>query len=377
MKTRFAVLALVLVSLAGPLLAQTITLPPNGDNQRSSVTQYIGLVRVTIDYNSPDVHAPNGEDRTGKIWGELVPWGMPNLGFGTCTECPWRAGANENTVFTVSHDVKIEGQPLPAGSYGLHMIPGQDQWTIIFSRDDQAWGSFFYDPAKDALRVKVTPAKSDYDEWLTFNFIDRQPAKAVVALEWENLEVPWTITVDDMTALYMDRIRAELRGQKGFTWVSWNAAAQYALQTKSNLAEGLSWAEQAVGAPFIGQENFATLSTLAQLQEANGQSDKANATMQRALNHGTASPIQIHQHGRTLLTQGKKDDALKVFQLNAKKFPDAWPVNVGLARGYAAVGNNKSALKYAKLALKQAPDEVNRKSLESMIQQLEEGKDVN
>src|SRR5215210_6506494 len=92
--------------------AQGISTPTSGDNQKSSVSQNIGLVKVTIDYSSPDVHAPNGDDRRGKIWGTLVPYGLTNLGFGTCTECPWRAGANENTVFTVSNDVKVNGQPL-------------------------------------------------------------------------------------------------------------------------------------------------------------------------------------------------------------------------------------------------------------------------
>ena len=104
-----------------------LTMPPSGDNQRSGVTQHIGPVVVTIDYSSPNVHGPDGEDRAGKIWGDLVPYGMATLGYGTCgADCPWRGGANENTVFAVSHDVEIEGQKLPAGRYGLHFIPGAD-----------------------------------------------------------------------------------------------------------------------------------------------------------------------------------------------------------------------------------------------------------
>ncbi|HYU31808.1 MAG TPA: DUF2911 domain-containing protein, partial [Thermoanaerobaculia bacterium] len=152
---------------AVPAVAQQpgLTLPPDGDNELASVTQGIGLVRVTIQYNSPDVHSPTGEDRRGKIWGGLVPYGMASLGFGTCgDQCPWRGGANENTVFTTSHDVKIEGQPLPAGSYGLHFLPGQDEWTVIFSKNSTSWGSFTYDAKEDALRVKVKPQKSDYNE---------------------------------------------------------------------------------------------------------------------------------------------------------------------------------------------------------------------
>ena len=103
-------LALALAALVGaaPARSQSITRPPDADNQRASVSQWIGLVKVTVDYNSPDVHSPTGEDRTGHIWGELVPYGLHDLGFNDCKQCPWRGGANENTVFTVSHDVMIE-----------------------------------------------------------------------------------------------------------------------------------------------------------------------------------------------------------------------------------------------------------------------------
>src|SRR6476660_1612235 len=128
----------------------SLTLPPSGDNQHAIVTQYIGLVQVSVDYNSPDVHAPDGSDRHGKIWGGLVPYGMANLGFGTCgDQCPWRGGANENTIFKVSHDVKVQGQPLKAGAYGVHFIPGENEWTIIFSNNSTSWGSFTYKPSED------------------------------------------------------------------------------------------------------------------------------------------------------------------------------------------------------------------------------------
>ena len=154
-------------------------MPPSGDNQHSVVTQYIGPVAVTIDYRSPNVHGPNGEDRTGKVWGALVPFGMANLGFGTCgDDCPWRGGANENTVLAVSHDVEIEGQRLPAGRYGVHFIPGPEAWTLILSRNSTSWGSFFYDAKEDQMRVPLKPAKAAYTEFLTYEFTDRQPDRA-------------------------------------------------------------------------------------------------------------------------------------------------------------------------------------------------------
>ena len=225
--------------------AQTITLPPSGDNQRSEVIQQIGLVRASIEYSSPDVHGPTGEDRRGKIWGTLVPWGIHDLGFNNA-KGPWRAGANENTVFSVSHDVKIEGQPLPAGRYGLHMLAGESEWTIIFSKNSTSWGSFTYNPAEDALRVTVKPAKSAYHEWLTYDFIDRKPDRATVALMWEELSVPFTISVDNISTLYVDNIRRELRSAPGFNWQQWDLAAQYCLISNANLNEALTWSENAI-----------------------------------------------------------------------------------------------------------------------------------
>jgi hypothetical protein len=365
----------LLISAAA--FGQLITLPPDGDNQRASVSQHIGLVKVTIDYNSPDVHGPNGEDRTGKIWGQLVPYGLVNLGFGTCKECPWRAGANENTVFTVSHDVLVEGQKLAAGSYGVHMIPSPDDWTLIFSKNYTSWGSFTYDPKEDALRVKVKPSKSEFNEWLTYEFTDRKADKATVALKWENLQVPFTISVPNITDLYLASIRNELRTNKGFGWEAWNRAANFALQNNVVPAEALQWAQFAVSDRFFGQENFQSLSTLARALEANGKTAEAKVAMDKALVNPSATAILIHQYGRQLLTSGKKEEALKVFELNAKRYPNQWPVNVGLMRGHAALGHNKEALKFARLAAAQAPDELNRTNLQNIVKQLEEGKPIN
>ena len=151
--------------------SQTLSAPPSGDNQKSSITQWIGLVKVQINYSSPDVHAPDGTDRTGHIWGELVPFGLNNLGFGTSTAAPWRAGANENTTISFSEDVKINGKDLKAGKYGLHLIVEKDKpWTWIFSKNSSSWGSYFYDQNEDALRVDATPSETAFTEYLTFGF---------------------------------------------------------------------------------------------------------------------------------------------------------------------------------------------------------------
>lgn len=370
---RASILTLAL-GVSGGAAAHAITLPPDGGNQKASVAQWLGPVEVRVTYNSPKVTAPDGTDRRGKIFGTLVPYGMKKESYGTCGEsCPWRAGANENTVFTVSHDVKVEGQALPAGSYGLHMVAGPEEWTVIFSKSHESWGSYFYDAKLDALRVKVKARKAPYTHWLTYDFVERQLDKATVVLRWDELEVPIAIAVDDVNGLYMAGLGEELKGAPGGTWDAWEAAARFALQNKRN-DEALRWARYAVSGPFVGVANFRSLSTLADAQEASGQAEEARKTIKTALESPTATPIDLHQYGRRLLRQKKAKEALEVFELNARRNPNVWPVNVGLARGYAAVGRNKEALEAAKKALAQAPDDGNRTSLQGMVKSLEAGK---
>lgn len=376
MNHRFLIAAAVAL-MALSASAQVLTLPPSGGNERATVIQHIGLVTVSIDYSSPHVHSPQGQDRRGKIWGTLVPWGMANLGFGTCKECPWRVGANVNTVFTTSHDIQVNGSTLPAGSYALFAIPQQDEWTWIFSKNHTSWGSFFYDPAEDALRVKAKPEKSEYHEVLTFDFTERRDDHATVAMKWEELAVPIDINVPNAADFYIASMREQLRNSQGFTDVAWQEAARYALDNK-HPAEALTWAETANnGGGGIGRKNFTNLMTLAEAYDANGKSAEAAKARDEAMNHPTATALDLHAYARQLLNGGKKAEALKIWELNAKRFPGVWPVNVGLARGYSAAGRYPEALKYAKMALAQAPDEQNRKSVEGMVKKLEAGQDIN
>ena len=364
--------------LAGTVFAQFpgLTLPPSGNNQKAAVTQYIGPVQVTIEYSSPAVHGPNGKDRRGQIWGKLVPYGLADLGFGNGKPNPWRAGANENTVFVVSHDVSVEGKTLPAGRYGLHMIPGPEEWTIIFSKNSSAWGSFFYDDSDDALRVTVKPRKHDYREWLTYEFTVRRPEEATAELQWEELAVPWTIKVTDANEIYFSRLRHELTTVPGFLPEGYDAAVQFCLQKNVHLDQALKWADAAISTPFVGRTDFGTLSTKAQVLSKLGREDEAKTVMQTALHHPTATPLNIHQYGRQLIAAKKNAEALEVFKYNAERNGDAWPVHVGLARGYSAAGDLPKALEHAQKALPQAPDAPNRQILEAMIANLSQGKPV-
>ncbi len=370
---RFSLAAL---SLTGSMFSQypALTLPPSGNNQKAAVTQFIGPVKVTIAYSSPAVHGPNGKDRRGEIWGKLVPYGMTDLGFRGGKLSPWRGGANENTVLTVSDPVTIEGQPLAAGQYGLHMIPGETEWTVIFSKNSAAWGSFFYDETQDALRVKVKPAKHEYREWLTYEFTARRPTEATAELQWEELAVPFNIKVENINDIYVTKLRQELTGGAGFDPLAYDAAAQFCVQAGVHLEDALAWADLAINTPFVGQSNFATLSTKAQVLSKMGRDAEAKTIMQAAVHNPTATGLEIHQYGRQLLAEKKNDEALEIFKLNAERHGDAWPVNVGLARGYMAVGDYKKAAEYAQKAAAQAPDPINKKNLEAMAKTLSEGK---
>jgi hypothetical protein len=361
---------------AGAQIVPGLALPPSGNNQKATVTQYIGPVRVTIDYSSPAVHGPDGKDRRGQIWGKLVPYGLTDLGFGNGKPAPWRAGANENTVFTVSENVLIEGKPLAAGRYGLHMIAGPEEWTLIFSRDSNAWGSFYYDPAADALRVTVKPHKHEYREWLTYEFTTRRPAESVAELQWEELAVPWTIKVENINDLYISQLKENLTNVQGFGWRGWVAASQFCVTENTHLEQALEWAEIAVSKPFIGEANFTTLGNKAQVLEKLGRKEEAKAAMQLALHHPSATPLDLHQYGRRLLAEKKDKEALEIFRLNQERNGDQWPVHVGLARGYAANGDPKQALEHARKAAAQAPDAFNRKNLEAMVAALEAGKAI-
>jgi len=178
------VLALLL-ALPSASLAQGKKIPAS---LRATVTQKLGTDAViTIDYSRPGV-------KGRKIWGGLVPYGMnPGNQYSKNKPFPWRAGADQNTTIEFNKDVLIEGRALPAGKYGIHIIPGEKEWIVIFSKKNDAWGSFAYNPDEDALRITVTPVKAPHQEWLMYGFDDLAGTSATVYLRWEQLKVSFKI----------------------------------------------------------------------------------------------------------------------------------------------------------------------------------------
>ncbi len=369
---------LLLVAAAGGLAAQALTVPPGGANQRSVVTQYLGQVSVTIDYNSPDVTSPTGVDRTGEIWGQLVPWGVaPNQfypGFGSAQAMPWRAGANQNTTITFSHDVAVEGQPIAAGKYALFMAPGEDEWQVIFNSNNAAWGSFFYDPALDALKVTVKSEPTEFfREWLTFEFDDRQLDTAQAVLHWENLRVPFRISVPNQTELYYETMKRELTGAVGFNFQNFVQAANFAAQHEAYHEDAVAWIDTAIGA----NTTFQTLAAKAGILDQIGRGEEAMAAIDQAIDHPTATPILVHGAARGLQAQGQMETADIIFRKNYAKNPGQWPTDFGMARAYAQDGDFEKALEHARISLARAPEGPQKQNLETQIARLEKDENIN
>jgi tetratricopeptide (TPR) repeat protein len=347
-----------------------LTTMPSGGNKKAVAGERIGLTDVTIHFDRPGV-----KGREGKIWGTLVPVGFTNLGFGSAKASPWRAGANENTTISFSTDVKVEGIDLPAGTYGLFIAYDQNESTIIFSKNSTSWGSYYYNEAEDALRVKVKPAHLDKsNEWLKYEFVNQTENAATVQLVWEKLAIPFKIETDVINN-QLASFRKELRTDKGFNWATWNQAAQWCAEHNVNLEQALQWVDSATSPIFGGNIQFQPYATKAQVLTLLGRNDEATAIMKTALNLGSMQ--DIHQYGRQLLTAKRNSEALEVFKMNASRNPKQFTTLMGLARGYSGNGDYKTALKYAQQAQPLAPDPLNKSNVETIISKLKEGKDIN
>lgn len=370
-KSRRTILLLAAFQLAILLSAHAqLTTLPDGGNKKASVTERIGITDITLNYSRPGV-----KGREGKIWGQLIPVGYAGIGTGAVKSVPWRAGANENTTIEFTTDVMVEGQPLTAGKYGFFVLYDPSGCTLIFSRNSTSWGSFTYDPKEDALRVKVQPVPMDKEvEWLKYEFMDQKENSATIALEWEKLSIPFKVEVDYIKT-QLESFRRELRSDKGFAWEAWVQAAQFCIQRKTDLDEGLTWASNIADNPVT--RNFASLSAKARILTLQDKPAKADSIMKEALPLGTMA--DIHLYGRQLLGEKKPKEALEAFKFNYDKHPDEMMTNVGLARGYSANGEYKKALEYMKKAqaLVLVTDPINKANIEKMIPMLEQGKDIN
>jgi len=363
-------LLLALAILAITHINAQLTTTPSGGNKKATVGERIGITDVTIHYDRPGV-----KGREGKIWGQLIAPGFNDLHFGNTTQAPWRAGANENTTIEFSTPVKVEGQDLPAGKYGFFIAYGADECTLIFSKNSSSWGSFYYNPAEDVLRVKVKPVAAEKSvEWLKYEFTAETPTSAVIALAWEKLVIPFKVDVD-LVATQLASFQNELRSDKGFAYEAWAQAAQWCVDNNTNLDQALVWTDTAVSQNFGGDRTFQAWSTKAAVLNKLGRTDEATAIIKKAAPFG--NEFEVHQYALGLLRDKKIQDAFDLFKINYDNHPGVFITNWGLARGYNALGKYPEALKYAQIALPLATQATNKTNVAKAIENLKAGKPIN
>src|SRR6266403_3992116 len=345
-------LYIAILGLGGTLAAQNdLNLPDV--SQAAAVKQQIALTDITIKYHRPLV---NGR----KIWGGLVPYGKV-----------WRAGANENTTIDFSDAISVEAEPLTKGTYGLHVIPNPDSWTIIFSKTNTAWGSYSYDQKEDALRVDVKPRPlAENKEALEFDFEDLKPTSTAVTLKWEKLGVPFTVSINDADQT-LENIRAQLKGRGQFTWQALDEGAQFCLTRKINLDEALGWADASIQ----NEERFDNLSTKADILKALNRPDEAKTAWNHALE--IATPVQLYSYGRRLQSEKKGAEAMEIFQGVAKRFPQTVYGHLAQARIKSAAGDFTGAAAEATDAQNAAPTDAQKQSIKALIDRLQSKQDIN
>lgn len=330
---------------------------PRTPSPAAKVSQTIGISTVEVSYSRPSV-------KGREIWGELVPYGWNKQSFGPGREAPWRAGANENTVITFSHDVKFAGQAVPAGHYGLFFVINKDDsGEVILSKDYRSWGSFFYDPARDQLRAKIKLRTIPEAELLTYDFINLTKNTGELVLNWEKKQFPVSVefAVDDIV---MANAEEELKGPIGFNWQGPSSAATYALQNKLNPEKALVWIDKAIGQ----NKSYTTLNTKAALLRQSGKTAEADKIQTDAL--AIATEAEINQYGYQLVNEKRYDEALKIMILNTERNPKSANAWDSLGEVYALKGDKANAITNFKKALSLNPPEAVKNNSEKYLKQL-------
>ena len=263
--------ALLLAALlSAPAAAQQFTTPRPSPNAK--LTQTVGTTDLTVTYSRPAV-------KGRAIWGGLVPWNQP-----------WRTGANEATQFICADDITVEGQKLAAGTYAMVTIPTADSWTVIFSKQNDMWGSNGYDAKNDALRVTVKPVAAAHVERMLFTFDEPANDAVTLNLRWEKLSVPVKITVDT-NGKTLAAARGAVAAAKPEDWNTPYRAASWAHEAGVAPQETAQWAQAAAKV----EENFRTTGLLAKLAAKGGDSKKASELMKKSIALGKTDTTVVKE----------------------------------------------------------------------------------
>ncbi|WP_413666023.1 DUF2911 domain-containing protein [Mucilaginibacter sp. Mucisp86] len=187
-----------------------------------SIVQDFGLGKISLTYSRPDV-------RGRKIFGGMEPYGTV-----------WRTGANSATVIKFTDDVSMESNKIPAGEYGLFSIPGENEWTIILSKQPKQWGAYMYKEADDFVRFKVkTEHLKALTETMTLAFTNVTTTTCDLQMMWEHSGFTVHMTTD-IDAKVMARIDSAMNTDKK----PYYEALIYYYNNNKDMDKALTWATE-------------------------------------------------------------------------------------------------------------------------------------
>jgi hypothetical protein len=281
------ILSTVFVTIcAFSAIAQVANLQPS---PAASVAQTVGDTNLSITYHRPSV-------KGRKIWGDLVPYAQA-----------WRMGANEATLFESSMDVTINGQKLAAGKYAIFAIPTAGDWTLIFNKKFDQWGTEYEkNKADDVLKVTVKPvATADSVESLNYEFVTVSPTAAEVHMKWEKIKLPFTVSIGDVNGRLLAKHRDAVAAAKADDFRTPAAAAGFVLgsKLKDNYADAMTWIDKSLAA----KETFGNLRTKAQLAAEMGNTKDAITWGEKALAVGKATTPPVNSEAMAMFEKQVAD----------------------------------------------------------------------
>ncbi len=339
---RRAIALSFLLAIPSLLHAQNYRLDLPWPSPHATVSQVVGMTTISVDYHRPGVNKR-------AIWGGLVPY-----------DTVWRAGANENTVLSSTSAFTVGGTTLPAGRYGVFMIPTRTTWTIALSKQSNAWGAFSYDATEDAVRFVVTPTPAEFTERLQYNFDDPTNTTVTLTMRWEKVAVSFPLSVNT-SVVVLDSLKSQLRNLPRFWAPAWQQAAGWALANTTNLDLPNVWADSAI----LLAPTFASYSVKARVLDRQGKHAEADSLRQAHL--ASANEAELNAYGYLLVSQKKNNEALAIFLRVTKEYPDSWNAWDSLGEMYVTLGDKPKAVANYKKALALTKDPVQQQRIEGIL----------
>ena len=321
----------------------TLTMPESSPS--SHLGLQVGVTQIDINYHSPSVR---GRD----------VWNNPNIIPQNGDPIAWRAGANENTTIEFDTDVFIEGQPLKAGKYGFHILPKGHEHTLLFANPNNLWGSYYLDLDNDiALKVTVLDSMTNFSEHLQYAFYSRYQNSVIIALNWGDRQIPFTISVD-LEKTCVEKFRYELNGNNTYRWQAWNDAAVWCLEHNTNLTEALEWVNRSINGGYGGfaaHRSFQNLSTKIELLDALGKTDELEDILAE-ISTMSFTVDDAHYMGATLLKIKQDEATLELMQKGLSLYENDFGLLFYSGIAYYYLDQPKKAIKALEQCVMHSPE---------------------